>query len=394
MNRTIRKGGKQISIEDYAFYCGAQGVPAEDGLSEIEHNFAQKKSKIEAASVLRQKPLEAVLQRNAAVRPQIETAWREMLARFGNHPPQVFIAYVMGMLGVVALLVDAVLTGPSLDALGISDPVLQYVSAFALASLSSVVFHLTLESFESKTMDWGTRWGYRMLVGFAVVGLTCWGILRGYEVAFGADLAGNPLGGFLRGHFFLASVVFCFITLGSPLAAAFSVGHAVPQIHNARRWKRANREHQQLVDSTAKSQKALEAEQEKAAHALREIDGERRAWQACFIQYHRRGEERGGREEPAWLIVAKSAGVALGVALIAIPLGAFLWPVYFLPVVAGCAAFMHFRRTRFTPSYRKFRRQEATHFTVAASPRQELALPQPRIIEARLESHNETHTRL
>src|SRR5665213_454328 len=144
MNRTIRKGGKQISIEDYAFYCGAQGVPTEDGLSEIEHNFAQKKSKIEGAAVLRQKPLEAVLERNAAVRPQIETAWREMLARFGNHPPQVFMAYVMGMLGVVALLVDAVLTGPSLDALGISDPVLQYISAFALASLSSVVFHLML----------------------------------------------------------------------------------------------------------------------------------------------------------------------------------------------------------------------------------------------------------
>jgi len=386
MKRMIRTGGKLISIEDYAFYCGAQGVPSEDGLAEIEHHFAQKKSKIEAVSVPLQKPLEAVLYRNSAIRSQVETAWQEMLARFGNHPPPVLMAYVMGVLGIVALLVDAVLTGPSLDALGISDPMLQYISAFALASLSSVVFHLTLESFESKSMELRTRWGCRMLAGFAVVGLTCWGILRGYEVAFEADLASNPLGDFLRGHFLLASVVFCFITLGSPQAAAFSVGHAMPLIHSVRRWRRANREHQQLVDSTSKAQKALEAEQEKMSHALRELDSERREWQASFLQYHRRGEERGGREEPGWLVGAKTAAVSLVAALIALPLGAVFWPAYLLPLAVGFAAFIHFRRTRFTPSYRKFRRQEATHFAIAESPRPELALPQPGTIEARLEN--------
>jgi hypothetical protein len=152
-------------------------------------------------------------------------------------------------------------------------------------------------------------------------------------------------------------------------------GHVIRQIHEARKWCRTNREHQQLLDSAAKAQKALEAEQEKTAHALRELDGERREWQACFLQYHRRGEERGGREKPAWLIVAKSAAVALGAALIALPLGPFFWPLYLLPIGAGGAAFMHFRKTRFTPSYTKFRRQEATHFTITASPRPDSRCP-------------------
>jgi Flp pilus assembly protein TadB len=392
MNRTIRKGGKQISIEDFAFYSGAQDVPADEGLVEIEHNFAQKKSKIEAASVLRQTPFKTTLERNAAIRSQVETAWAEVLARFGNHPPPVFLAYVMGLLGVVALLVDAALTGPSLDALNISEPVVQYISAFAIASLASVTFHLALESFESERMNIRTRWGYRLLAAFSVVGLTCWGILRGYEVAFGADIANNPLGSFLHGHFLLASVVFCFITLGSPLAAAFSVGRAMTQIHDGSRWRRAHREHQQLVDSNTKAQKGLEAELDKTSHELRDLDSERREWQSVFLQYHLRGQERGGREEPLWVVAAKSVGVALVVAVIALPLGALFWPAYLLPIAAGCIAFMHFRRTRFTPSYKKFRRQEATHFTIAASPRPELALPQPRIIDAQLEECNETNT--
>jgi hypothetical protein len=273
--------------------------------------------------------------------------------------------------------------------------VIQYVSAFAfaIASLASVTFHLALESFESERMDIRTRWGYRLLACFSVIGLTCWGILRGYEVAFGADIANNPLGGFLHGHFLLASVVFCFITLGSPLAAAFSVGRAMAQIHDGSLWRRAHREHQQLVDSNTKAQKGLEAELDKTPYKLRDLDSERREWQSCFLQYYRRGEERGGRAEPLWLVVAKSAAVALLAALIALPLGAFLWPLYLVPLVAGCTAFMHFRRTRFTPSYRKFHRQEATHFTIAASQRPELALPQLHIIDARLEERNETHTR-
>jgi len=393
MNRTIRKGGKQISIEDYAFYCGAQGVPAEEGLAEIEHNFAQKKSKIEAGSVLRQTPFKIVLERNAAIRAQVEAAWAEMLARFGNHPPPVFLAYVMGLLGVAALIVDAALTGPSLDALNISDPVVQYVSAFAIASLASVTFHLALESFESERMDIRTRWGYRLLAVFAVVGLTCWGLLRGHEVAFGADIANNPLGGFLHGHFFLASIVFCFITVGSPLAAAFSVGRAMAQIHDFSRWKRAYREHQQLVESNTKAQKSLEAELDKTSHELRDLDSERREWQSCFLQYHHRGLERGGREEPLWVVGAKSAGVALVASVIALPLGLIFWPAYLLPVAAGCIAFMHFRRSRFTPSYKKFRRQEATHFSIPTSVQPQLALPQPRIIDARLEARNAPQTR-
>jgi hypothetical protein len=387
MKRTINKQGKPISLEDYAFYCGAQGLPPDDGLEEIEHRFAQQKAKLEHASVPIRKPLEAILEHNAAIKPQVDSEWSEMLGRFGNHPPPSLLAYAIGFLGPIALLVDTALTAPSLDALGISESVVQYVSAFGIASLSAVVFHLTLESFERSRLDRRHAWSIRALAGFTTLGLFCWGILRGHEVAFGADIASNPLGGFLHGHFILACTVFCFITLGSPLAAAFAVGYAAKRIQEARRWKRAHDNHQQLVESTSRAQKSLESEREKLAHVLRELDSERREWQSIFLQHHRRGAERGAREEPLWLIILKTVGVTVAAMLIALPLARFFWPISLLPVAVGCWAFVHFRRLRFTPGYRKFRRQEATHFSVISSPRTELTLPEPHIIDARLEDH-------
>ena len=309
---------------------------------------------------------------------------------FGHHPPPVALFYAIGALGLVALVIDAILTGPGLDALNITNPAIQYIAAFALAALAASTFHLALESFESKRMDPRNRLGARILGLFTILGLTCWGILRGRQVAFGASLAHNPLGEFLHGHAILSSVVFCFISVGSPLAAAFATGRAATQIHDAAKWTRARREHEELVHSTSEAQKNLESERETTAHKLRELGALKHEWQSCFLLYYARGQMRGARQEPFWTVVVRSAFFGLAALIPALLLVHFFgWAVLALPLVVGLIAFIHFRRLRLTPTYKQFRQIENTRFAVPAHAPAMLEPREPLTLEASVEDRHD-----
>jgi len=389
-SRVLRLNNKTVSIEDYAFYLGAQHVPADEGLNELDHHFRQEETRIEAASVQKQKPLEAILERNAAKRAKVEAAWKAMHDLFGHHPPPVALFYAIGALGLVALVIDAILTGPGLDALNITDPAIQYIAAFALAALAASTFHLALESFESERMDLRNRWGARMLGIFSLLGLTCWGILRGRQIAFGASISHNPLGEFLHGHAILSSIVFCFITVGSPLAAAFATGRAATQIHDAAKWIRARKEHEDLIQTTAEAQKALEAERETTTHKLNELGALKQEWQSCSLLYYARGNVRGARQEPFWTVVVRSSFFALIALLPALLLAHFVgWAALALPVVVASVAFIHFRRLRLTPTYKQFRRIENTRFAVPAHASLAIEPREPLALEASVEDRHD-----
>ena len=389
-SRVLKLNNKTVSIEDYAFYLGAQHIPVEEGLNELDHHFRQEEARIEATSVLKQKPLEAILERNAAKRAKVEAAWNAMNDLFGHHPPPVALFYAIGALGLVALIIDAILTGPGLDALNITNPAIQYIAAFALAALAASTFHLALESFESKRMDPRNRWGARMLGLFSLLGLTCWGILRGRQIAFGASLSHNPLGEFLHGHAILSSMVFCFITVGSPLAAAFATGRAATQIHDAARWARARKEHEELVHTTTEAQKALEAERETTTHKLSELGALKHEWQSSFLLYYARGNVRGARQEPFWTVVVRSSFLGLAALIPALLLVQFVgWIVLALPIVVGLVAFIHFRRLRLTPTYKELRRTENTRFAVPAHAPAVIEPREPLTLEASVEDHHE-----
>jgi hypothetical protein len=389
-SRVLNLKNKTVSIEDYAFYLGGQHIPVAEGLNELDHHFRQEQARIEAASVQKQKPLEAVLDRNNAKRPKVEAAWKAMTDLFDHHPPQVAMFYVLAALGVIALVIDAILTGPSLDILYITDPAFQYIAAFGLAAFAAASLHLALESFESTRMSPMNRLGTRIWGLFTVLGLTCWGILRGRQVAFGASLTHNPLGEFLHGHAILSSVVFCLITVGSPLAAAFATGRAAIQIHDVAKWNRARKEHEDLIQTTTEAQKALEAERGATAHKLNELDALKSEWQSCFMLHHDRGRIRGARQEPFWTVIVRSCFCGLIALLPTILLAHFIgWYALAVPVIVTLIALVHFRRRWLTPSYEEFRKTENTRFAVPARRPAVIEPEEPLTLEATVEDRDD-----
>ena len=304
-----------------------------------------------------------------------------MLRRVGHHVPPVATAVLIVFLGLGALVIDSILLGPGLDAVGISDPVVQWVAAFGLAALSSLIFHLAHETFESTRLNLETKIIWRGLAVVAVVALLGWGVLRGLQVKFGADINQNPLGKFLGEHPMLSSIFFCFITLAAPLVGAAAIHHAAPRIYEWLTWKRTKRASENLHAALGDAQKKLETERAALNHQLQQLKAQHRNWQANAKQYHGRGHIHGARQTPHWLVLLKATVWSLGGLVLGCVIGPFLPALYFaLPGGSWIAAFIFYRHQRFHPNYAEFTRQENTRFAVSTDRSQIVRLAAPKLL--------------
>ena len=362
-------------LADFAFYQGSQGMPLDETVREVATSHDQDRAKLEEESVRREKPLEAAVQKLERFQPRIDAAWKELLGRTGYHAPPVVTAYLIAFLGLGALVIDAILLGPGLDAIGIADPTVQLAAAFGLAALSSLIFHLAQETFEQNRLTLETRIIWRGLGGFAVVALLGWGVLRGLQVKFAADINQNPLGRFLGDHPMLAAIFFCFVTLAAPLVGAAAIHYAAPRIYEWLNWKLAKQAHEGLHAALSDAQKKLEAERATLRHQLRQLQARQENWHATAEQYHKRGRELGARQAPHWLVLLKSTAWSLGGLVLGSLLGPLLSPLYFaLPAGTWVVAFLYYRHQRFHPTYDQFKQQENTRFAVSTD-RPKVAFP-------------------
>jgi hypothetical protein len=383
MNINPQKRMKTVDIADLAFYNGANGIPLTETQHQIHAIHQKEQAKLKAESTKKQKPLEAVVERMEQTRSRVEQAWTDIQNKVGVHSPIVSTAWIVASLALAALLVDCLLLAPSLDVVGISNPILQYAMAFGLAALFGAGFHLVHETFLDPAMDAAMQVVWWLVGAFEVVVLLVWGVLRGFQMKFSADLHRNPLGDFLGGHPVLSSIFFCFISLAAPLIGAAALAYAEPRIHAWLTWHRSKRAHENLHNTLQGAQKKLEAERADLRHKLEQFEAERTIWQAIAAQYHERGRQRGARQVPKWTVLVKAALWGLGGLAAGALAGPFLAPLYvLLPAGAGTGAFMYYHRRRFHPGYARFRKQENTHFAVSTErPLIELP-PEPMLLSA------------
>jgi hypothetical protein len=364
MNITTKPQVRDLAA--FAFYEGSQGMDLDETLREITTYHEQERARLEEESVRREKPLEAIVHKLEHLQPRIDAAWNDLLRRTGYHSPSVATAFLIAFLGIGALVIDAILLGPGLDTIGLSDPIVQLIAALGLAALSSVIFHLGYETFEQNKLTLETRIIWRGLGAFGVIALLGWGVLRGLQVKFAADVNQNPLGRFLGEHPMLAAIFFCFVTLAAPLVGAAAIHYTTPRIHEWLTWKRAKQAYEELHAALSDAQKKLEAERGTFNHQLRQLDARQENWHATAAQYHERGRVHGARQDPHWLILLKSTAWGVGGLVIASVLGPFLFALYFaLPAGAWITAFLFYRHRRFHPTYDQFKQQENTHFAVS-----------------------------
>jgi hypothetical protein len=324
-----------------------------------------ERAKLQQQSLRREKPLEALADRLTQQCPQVDAAWNVLVRRLGPNTPPVIAAVIAGTLGLAALVVDALFLGPGLDAVGISDPTLQFAAACGVAALSANLFHLAYETFGEHRHSVEIAIARRAFAVVAIVSLLAWGVLRGYEAKFGADLTDNPLGRFLGEHSMLGSIFFCFVTVAAPLVGAAAFHDAVPRIHDWLTWKRAKRDHEKLHDELSTTQKRLDEERLILERGINQLDAQQDTWEAIAAQFYDRGRTHGTRQDPHWVVLLKATGWSLAGLVLGSVLGSFLAPLYFvLPVGAWTTAFLYYRRVRFSPSYDAFKRQENTRFAI------------------------------
>jgi tetrahydromethanopterin S-methyltransferase subunit G len=377
----LDKKPRTIDLAAFAFRAGAHGTSLVEILREIAASHEQERAKLEEESVRREKPLEAIVQRLERLRPRVDAAWTELLQRIGHHAPPLFTAILIAVLGVAALVIDAILLGPGLDAVGVSDPAMQWVAAFGLAALSSLIFHLALETFESNHLSLETKIVRRGLAVLAFAALLGWGVLRGLQVRFGADINQNPLGQFLGAHPMLAAIFFCFITLAAPMAGALAIHHCAPRIYDWLIWNRARRAHEDLHSTLCDAQKKLETERATLNHQLRQLNARQENWHATAAQYHERGRTHGARQSPHWLVLLKSTAWSLGGLVLGCVAGPFLAPLYFaLPGGAWVASFLYYRHRRFHPTYNEFKGLENTRFAAGTDRPNVVPLETPKLL--------------
>ncbi len=379
----LKSKSNVVDLTAFVFYQGAHRIPLTETLHEIDSAHDKERAKAEEASIRREKPLESTLLALEHRKGSVDAAWDDVLRRLGHHAPSVATAFLVILLGLGALAVDAVLLGPGLDALGLSDPTVQTAAAFGLAALSSLIFHLTHESFERNHLGLETRLGWRILGGVATFALLAWGVLRGYQVQFAAHLSDNPLGDFLSAHTVLASIFFSFVTLAAPLVGAAAIHYAVPRVYDWRNWHKTKQEHESLHKEFIAAQKKLELEREVRDRQVAQLHAQQEKWRAQAAQYHARGAKHGAREVPHWLVLLKACLWGLAGLVIGCVCGAYLAPLYFaLPVGAWIAAFLYYRHRRFHPTYDQFKRQGNTLFAVTSADHGVAQPDAPKLLDA------------
>jgi Flp pilus assembly protein TadB len=372
---------KSMDLEAFAFYQGAHAVPLEETVKEIATAHDMERAKLQEQSIRREKPFEAERARLEQERTEIDAVWNAVVRRLGLNTPSVVPAVVVGLLGLTALVVDALFVAPGLDAVGITDPALQFVAACGLAALSATLFHLAYETFGDHKHSVEMTIARRALAVVAMLSLLAWGILRGFQAKFGADLTQNPLGQFLGEHPMLAAIFFCFVTLAAPLIGAAAFHDAAPRIHQWLIWRRAKYAYVKLHRDLTTAEKKLDEERLARVQSINRLDAQQHNWEAVAAQYHDRGRQHGARQEPHWVVVLKATAWSLVGLVVGSVLGRFLGPLYFaLPGLAWVVAFLYYRRARFSPTYGEYKRQENAWFAIRTDRPHIVLTPPPKLL--------------
>ena len=288
-------------IDDEGFGHGSQNGEADNALLQIDSHFNEQKAKTANNSVERTKTLEAQVEHLTKRLPEIDCRWQEVRDRLGPHPPAVVFPVVLVIAAVLALAAEAIMLAPSLDVIGVATPVAQIVFAFGLGITSTVAFHYFLD-----TLHREYRASLKLFIRCAAtglfVGLIFFGIARGEQTAFSAQLADNPHAQFLFGHPLLMSIVFVFLTLAFPVAAALASTNGIESIRNWHQFTETQRDNLTVPKRLSTANKQLQAEKEKLEHALKALDEQRKKWRHDYLVHHERGRLIGAKQMALWMV--------------------------------------------------------------------------------------------
>lgn len=292
----------QRQIEHEGFFQGAQGADSSDALSAIATFFAQQQEAAALKSLPRIKRIEATIEQARQGLTAARSRLSRIEERLGDHMPEVAIPLMILLVGLFAMISEALMLAPSMDMLNITDPFFQRIAGFAICGVAAILIHFALESLTPGRFRAVLTALFRTLGSATVAGLACVGILRGHQAAYGAALNDSPLAGFLKNWPVLCMLVYTFLTVAFPVAAATAMTFAVKALREWREYLAARRAVQQLTKALATLPKQLEAERETLDHQQKQIAQKQKQWQASYLDEYDRGRTIGGSQMPIWMV--------------------------------------------------------------------------------------------
>jgi hypothetical protein len=294
-------------IEQEGFRHGANDVPAQDALNEIDSTFARRKAEIREAASPRIKLAEAEAASLRKLSQEAQSRWNALKANAGDEVPRIGMPLLKVILGMFALGAEAILLAPTLDMVGIADPDHQLWAAAAIVTIAAVIFHHYLETRHALPPDRLAQ----ILGASAISGLLVLGLMRAKQLAFAANLSGNPMGRFLHDVPWLGGILFVFLTVFFPVSAAIALHHGFDNIHAWLQFRKAQKRATRLSRNADQAQKKLESESEQLEHQLDQLDQRTQEWKSAYQTYHHLGCEVGAKQRPLWIVWVKATVLAI-----------------------------------------------------------------------------------
>jgi hypothetical protein len=355
------------SIEDQAFLDGANGVPKEHGLREIQGQCDRNKAALRKKAAPEIQKLEAHAQTLRALADEAQEHWQAVKGEQGTDLPRLFLSLLLLAASALAVAAEAFLLAPMLDMIGVADPQWQLVTAVGIVTGAAILIHFCLLRRERQPEE---RWPLAVTAG-VIVGLAFLGLLRAQQMAFAAIASGSLFGQFLKAHVWLSRAVMVFLTLLFPVAATLVPHSSLEELHKWWQYRRARNRAEKLARRANHAEKERDGRKEKLAHELAEVDEQAKEWKAVYETFHALGAEVGATRPPRWTVWAKASALAVVIFVLALAaaysvLGSFTLLSFLLAVLLATAAWVlgavYFYRRWEHPSAKGYRKMARLKF--------------------------------
>lgn len=298
---------KVRNIEAEAFLEGSQDISIENALAETRADFAKLKAQAEREATDETKRLEGEIEINEKRKDEAEARWTFWNEKTKGVAPHFFKFLGLVFAGFLMLGGETMLLQRIADAFGVAEPLFQFmlvgVIVLLLATLVDSVIWFWKKGFNRVAVY---VYGSVVLIGLIAIGIYRAFILEIFEAEGDAVLTR-----LYDETSYLNKFVMVVLTAGLPIGATFAFEYGWYGLNRWKEWRKSRRDAVKFKKRFETAFKQREAETEKLAKRLEELDETCNSWQSAQRQAHAEGSRLKARRRPFWEIMPLLIGVSM-----------------------------------------------------------------------------------
>ncbi|CAN5810435.1 hypothetical protein BH20ACI4_BH20ACI4_15550 [soil metagenome] len=294
-------------IEAEAFFGGAQKIPVENALAQTRAEFEAEKTHAEKEAADEIKKLAGEIEINKLRRAEAESRWHFWNEQTNAVAPHFFKFAGFVVAGFLMLAGETALLQKIADVFGVAEPLYQFV-------LVGVIVLLLATLADSVVWFWRKNYNRFAVYTYGAIvlgGLVTLGIFRAFVLEIVEADGDAVLGRLYDETSILNKIVMVVLTAGLPIGATFAFEYGWYGLNRWKQWRNAKRDAVKYEKLHETFLKKHEAETEKLAKRLGELDELRDSWQSAQRQAHTEGARIGANRRPFWEILPLLIGVSL-----------------------------------------------------------------------------------